>query len=479
MTRQSMSAPKLGLITFGDERPHEWEKVFRRLTEGKHAEALAFFRRLGEQIDLCAFEAVARTRSDIEGQAVALRASGAEALIAHVPCWTAPNLVLYGVQQLGLPTILLSNKSAATHGTVGLLGAGGALDQIGYRHLRVREDFDSPHLAGKTLPFARAAAAVRRLRGSVFGLFGGRSLGIDTGSFDPMQWRELFGVDAEHIDQLEIIRRADAMAPEAAAGMTKWLAGTVAGIGFNGQGLTPEKLNYQARCYLATRQIVAEKGLDFVAVKCMPDLSTHFVPQCLSAAFLPSPYDADGKKDPVAMACEADADGALTMHALKIISGGTPPFFGDLSYLNEATRTLYLPNCGAVCSWYAGRSETPAENLMRIELRPSVRPGGGAITYFRAAPGPMTLARLFRRSGKYFMAIIPGEAVEPTEEEYTAFVAARGAHQLPTAFVKVKADFDRIIAEYGANHISGVAGHYTAELEHFCRLLDITPIVLE
>jgi len=268
------------------------------------------------------------------------------------------------------------------------------------------------------------------------------------------------------------------MAPEAAEPMTDWLGANVKNIGFNGQGLTPEKLNYQARCYLATREIVAEKRLDFVAIKCMPDLSNNYVPQCLSASFLPSPYDADGAKEPVAMACEADADGALTMQVLKHVSGGVPPFFGDLSYLNEGTHTLYLPNCGAVCSWYAGRSDVPAENLMHIELRPSVRPGGAAITYFKAAPGPMTLARLFRRAGKYVMAIIPGEAVAPTDEEYAAFVAARGAHQLPTAFVKVTADFDRIIAEYGANHISGVAGSYVAELEQFCGLLDITPIVL-
>ncbi len=91
-----------------------------------------------------------------KGNVAALRAARVEALVAHVPCWTAPNLVLHGVQSMGLPTILLSNKSAATHGTVGLLGAGGALDQIGYRHLRVREDFDGPALAGKVLPFVRA-----------------------------------------------------------------------------------------------------------------------------------------------------------------------------------------------------------------------------------------------------------------------------------------------------------------------------------
>jgi L-fucose isomerase len=179
------------------------------------------------------------------------------------------------------------------------------------------------------------------------------------------------------------------------------------------------------------------------------------------------------------MACEADADGALTMQVLKNVSGGLPTFFGDLSYLNEDTQTLYLPNCGAVCSWYAGRSDVPAENLMHIELRPSVRPGGAAITYFRAAPGPMTLARLFRRDGRYHMVIIPGEAVTPTEEEYAAFVAARGSHQLPTAFVKVTADFDDVISQYGANHISGVAGTFVAELEHFCHLLDITPIILK
>lgn len=473
-----MAAPKVGFITFGDERPHEWERVFRRLTEGKHAEALAFFRGLGASVDLIAFDPVARTRDDIESQAAALRAAGAEALVAHTPCWTAPNLVLHGVQAVGLPTVLLSNKSAATHGTVGMLGAGGALDQAGYRHLRVREDFDSPALAGKLLPFFRAASAVKRLRGSVFGLFGGRSLGIDTGAFDPMQWRMLFGVDAEHVDQLEIIRRAEQMAVEDAAPMTEWLGREARSVAFDGKALTPEKLNYQVRCYLATKQIIAEKGLDFVAVKCMPDLTNNYVAQCLSAAFLPSPYDAGGAKEPVAMACEADADGALTMEVLKLVSGGTPPFFGDLSYLNEDTHTLYLPNCGAVCSWYAGRSYIPEENLMHIDLRPANRPAGGAITYFKAAPGPMTLARLFRRAGKYFMAIIPGDAVEPTEAEYAAFVAARGTHQLPTAFVKVTADFDRILAEFGANHISGVAGAYVEELEQFCRLVDITPILL-
>ncbi len=471
-----MQLPRVGLITFGDERPHEWEKVFRRLTEPRHAEAIAFFRR--QPVELICAESVARSRQDIDQQVDALTAAKADVLVAHIPCWTEPNLVVYAIQKLGLPTLLLSNKSPATHGTVGLLGAGGALDQIGYPHLRLREDFDSPHLAQRVMPFIRAAFALRRLRGSIFGLFGGRSLGIDTGSFDPMQWRVLFGIDTEHIDQLEIIRRAEHLAPEQAQPMADWLVRLARHTDMDKGGLTSDKLNFQVRCYLATQQIIEEKQLDFIAVKCMPDLSNHYVPQCISAAFVPSPYDAGGRKEPVAMSCEADADGALTMHVLKLVSGGVPPFFGDVSYLDDESRTLYIPNCGAICSWYANRSDDPAENLARIDLRPSIRPGGGAITYFQMAPGPVTLARLFRRKGQYCMAILAGEAVTPSEEEYRAFVEARGSHQLPTAFIKLNADFERLIAEFGANHISGVAGNHVAELRHFCELSHVTPILL-
>ncbi len=221
------------------------------------------------------------------------------------------------------------------------------------------------------------------------------------------------------------------MAPVAAEPMTAWLGANVKSIGFNGQGLTPEKLNYQARCYLATREIVAEKGLDFVAIKCMPDLSNNYVPQCLSASFLPSPYDADGAKEPVAMAVRGGCRRrGSTMQVLKHVSGGVPPFFGDLSYLNESTHTLYLPNCGAVWPWYAGRSDVPAENLMHIELRPaSARWRGHYI--LQGGARAHDAGRLFRRAGKYMMAIIPGEAVAPTDEEYVAFVAAVGRINCP------------------------------------------------
>lgn len=471
-----MNTPKVALITFGDAREHEWNNLFRGLTEPRHKGITEYLKHL--PIELHSVETVARTKEQIDSQVDQLKAAGVSAFIAHLPCWTAPNLVVRGVQRMGLPTILVSNRHPSTHGTVGLLGAGGALDQIGYPHLRVREEFETPVLADKVLPFLRAASAVEQLRGQVFGLFGGRSLGIDTGTIDPMQWRQQFHVDVEHIDQLEIIRRAELIKQEPTDKMIAWLEEKIGSLGYDEGKLTHEKLGFQSRCYLATRQIIQELGLDFVAIKCMPDLANHYVPQCLSAALLPGPYDSEGQQKPIPMACEADGDGALTMQILSLVSGGQPTLFGDLSYLDDQNLTIYIPNCGAMCSWFAGRSSKVEENLSKIQLRPSFRPGGGATVYFTAAPGPVTLARLSRRSGEYVMIIFTGEAIEPTPESLAEFVKARGSHQLPTMFVHANLDFDQLIAEFGSNHISGVAGLYTDELVHACKLLNIQPIVL-
>jgi L-fucose isomerase len=475
-----MDKPRVGLITFGDEREDMWEKVFKNLSEPRHTELRNYLDTL--PIELFANEDVARTRDQISNQVDVLSAARVDVLIAHIPCWTSPNLVIHGVQRLGMPVLLTTSRSAATHGMVGFLGAGGALDQIGIDHLRVRENVDSPMMTDKVLPFLRAASAVNALKGEVFGFFGGRSLGIDTGSFDPMQWRQLFGVDVEHIDQLEIIQRADAMVdgdPERIEKMIAWLEASTKSIDYNDDALTREKLGYQSACYLATKDIVEEKNLGFVAIKCMPDLSTHYVPQCLSAALLPGPYDADGEKATVSMACEADGDGALTMEIMKHVAGGSPVLFGDLSHMDEEDNVLYIPNCGAMSSWFAGRSPQPLENLKHVELRPSVRPGGGSTVYFAAAPGPITLARLYRLSGEYRMAIIPGDAIAISQKKMDEFIEARGVHQLPTTFVKVSADLEEIIKEFGSNHISGVAGDVEKELVHFCKLKGITPVVLK
>ncbi len=473
-----MKNPKIGLMTFGDNREHEWTHLFQAMTEPRHGAAATYLEQLS--VDLVVAPGVARHKAEIDAQVDALKAAGVEAFVAHIPCWTSPNLVVRGIQRMNLPTVLLTNREPGTHGMVGFLGAAGTLDQIGYPHLRVRANFDDASAAQierQLLPYARAAAAKARLRGQTFGLFGGRSLGIDTGTFDPLQWKQLFQVDTEHIDQLEIIRRAEEVDPAQTEGMIAWLERSVARVDYGEGQLTREKLAHQVRCYLATKEIIHEKELDFVAIKCMPDLTTFYVPQCISAALLPGPYDADGPKEPMMMACEADGDAALSMEILKQVSGGKSVLFLDVSYIDDEAQVFYMPNCGAFCSWYAERSPNSADNLRHVELRAANRPGGGAITYFTTAPGPLTFARLFRRNGRYAMSIVTGETISLSQEKYAAFVAARGSHQLPTAFAQLHTNIDEFVDTFASNHILAVDGTYVEELIHFCNLLDIEAVV--
>ncbi len=472
-----MGKPKIGLMTFGDEREYMWDGYFGPLTQPRHEEAREYLASL--PLELISFDEVARSREIIEHQIGELKAAGAEALFAHTPCWCTPNLSAGAIQRLGLPAVVMTSTSAATHGMVGMLATAGTLSQVGVRHIRVRDDFGAPVFEEKVLPFFRAASARARLQGRRMGLFGGRSLGIDTGTFDPMQWRAQFGIDVQHVDQLEIVRRAELIDPDRVAKNLEWAREQFASIAFDEGKLTEERLEFQFRCYLANKDINTEQGLDFISVKCMTELSDHYVPQCISAALMPSPYDGEGDKPSCAMSCEADGDGALTMEMLKEVSGGGATLFGDVSHMDVAKKILYLPNCGGMCSWFAGRSDQPSENLGKIELRPSVRPGGGATTYFQAAPGPVTLARLYRVCGDYRMAIIPGDAVRMTEEDLADFIRQRGKHQLPTAFVKVECDLDRLVDEFGSNHISGVAGQWTRELVQLCEMLDIEPVLMD
>ena len=61
-----MNHPRVALMTFGDARKHEWENLFRGMTEPRHKGILASLREL--PLELYAVEEVARTREQIDAQ---------------------------------------------------------------------------------------------------------------------------------------------------------------------------------------------------------------------------------------------------------------------------------------------------------------------------------------------------------------------------------------------------------------------------
>ncbi|MEW6226543.1 MAG: L-fucose/L-arabinose isomerase family protein [Bacillota bacterium] len=398
-----------------------------------------------------------------------LASSKIDGTIINFATWSFPSLAAIIAQNGKGPFLLFSNLNPQYPGLVAMLASGGALEQIGIKHQRIWGEIQEPRVIRKVISFCRAARVVNTLRGQVCGLIGGRSMGMYTATVDPSQWQQIFGVDVEHIDQLEIIRRAQDVPVEQVERAVAWLEKNIGYIAYDGNRLTREKLAQQVRSYYATQDIIEEYGLDFLGVKCHPELSGHFVTQCLSQAFFNDPYDWDGRHEPTVFSCEADMDGAMTMQTMKLLTG-EPVLFMDFRHYDASEDVFVFCNCGSQATYYANRSDSAEENLRDVHLYPSkpLMKGGGAHVQYVCAPGTVTIARLLRSEGRYKMAILKGEFVRYPREK-----CRETTLEWPTAFVRLEVDPDVLIASYSSNHCHAVYGDWIEELKQTCQLLGI------
>lgn len=466
-----MKPVRVGILTLSDGR----EPVRCELESVN----LDFQRRLADELRQAGgIEPIAGL--EIIGSAEAARAEGirlaregCELTIFNFAVWSFPHLTAVASRFAPGPFLLFSNINPQYPGMVGMLASAGALNQIGVFHGRLSGDIRDPAVLGRVLAFVRAGSALHRLKGETFGLFGGRPMGMYTAVANPDDWMKLFGIDIEHIDQWQIVQRAHGASEEEVEHAFRWLTAKVGKIRYDGQQLTPEKLKLQIRSYIAVRELAAGMKLDFLGIKSQPELTDHFVTMDVTEAFLNDPYDWNGPKEPTVAATEADMDGALTMEMLKHITG-EPVLFADLRHYDAEFGVLDLCNSGTHPTYFAGHACDPDVNLPRVEFYPQgfYFPAGGASVRHIAAPGKVTLARLARRNGQYWMAILPGEFIELSDEDAERKAAAT-QREWPHAFARIGVGPDQLLAEYDSNHIHGVYGDWTSELVWIAQMLGI------
>ena len=402
-----------------------------------------------------------------------LEAARVDLTVLHYGVWAFPHFTMLAAGQLSGPLLLLANLDPVQPGMVGMLAAGGALDQIGRTHTRLWGDPEDAALIEAIGVQAAAAAAVAALRGQTFGRIGGRPMGMNTAVANTDQWQRQFGIDVEEIDQWEIVRRADAADAAEKKKAREWLEKHTT-VHYDGKKLTPELLERQIGSYLAMRELIDEWHLDFTGIKGQPELTQYFATMDIAEAFLNDPYDWNGPKEPHVCATEADMDGALTMQILKHLSK-TPVLFADVRHYHGDRDIWDLCNSGQHATWFAARSDDPAENLARVHLYPEVFffPAGGASVHHVAAAGQMTLARLTRADGRYRLQLMLGE-FENYDTATTEALMKMSTPEWPHAFARLDAPAEVFLSRFGANHIHAVPGDRRAELRAVCRLLDVT-----
>ena len=391
--------------------------------------------------------------------------------IVNIPVWAFPHFTMLAARELPGPLLLFSNVDPKYPGMVGMLAAGGALDQIGRVHGRVWGSVEDPLVAATLETHVRAGSAVAQLRGQTFGRIGGRSMGMYTAVANADSWIRQFGIDVEEIDQWELVRRSESVDRSLAARARGWLERHAAAVHYDGERLTPELLERQIRSYYAMRELIKEWNLDFCGIKAQPELTDNFCTMDVTEAFLNDPYDWDGPKEPIVCSTEADMDGALTMQILRSLSA-TPVLFADVRHFHAELDIWDLCNSGQHATWFAARSDDPAENMRHVHLHPAdfYFPAGGASVQHLAAAGEFTFARLTRLDGRYRMQVLRG-ALETYDEETNGRLMRASTAVWPHAFARFDADAAEILGRYGSNHIHAIPGDHVNALRQVCRLV--------
>lgn len=465
---------KIGLITISDNR----EKAHNMLlgTNRKFEDYVVNYINTKNDFELVVADTVVHTAKEAVSEAKKMSAKDVDGVIFNFSIWVYPNLAVLAARNIDKPLLMLSNLNPAHAGLVGMMASAGSLDQLGIKNTRVWGDIATDEVYDKIVKFANSAKVMNCLKGSVYGMFGGRSMGMYTGVADQATWMKKFGIDCEHLDEMEIIRVAGLIKKERIAKAFDWLTQNISKINYDGVGLTEEKLRLQIACYFATKDMIKERGLDFIGIKCQPEMGNHFVTQCLSQAFLNDPYDMEGEKDITVCACENDMDGALTMQIMYLLTG-LPTLFFDFRHYDKINDVFVFSNCGSQSTYYAGRSDNYKENLKNVEFfaqTPEFFDAGGATVRYMATEGDLTCARLCRKNGKYRMIIFPAKV-----KEFPMDKMNETSPEWPAAYIKINVTPEELINIYGSNHAHAVAGNRVEELVNICELFDIESIVLD
>lgn len=461
-----MKKYKVTLLVFSES--YSREDVYQQRKPVQDREVQKLLEVFAQDFELIYLGQEIRSKKEGVSAAAQVQKNDSIAVLLYIPMFINPAVVAHTAALINKPIALLGNMAPDSFSQVGYLAAAGAMEQIGISFKRVVQDSGTYGAVESLKNWINASAAALQLKGQTFGVIGGRSLGISTGTADVAQWENQFGVDIEHIDQMELVRRAEMQPASQVKKYVQYIHENYGLVQFdNGVMFGPAHLEKMIRSYLAAKSIIMDYELDFAGIKCQPELSNGYCLQCLTIQMLNDPYDAEGMKEPFVCSCEADADGAMSMQILKMISQGKPTALQDIYRIGSDE--FILANCGAMASSFASLSLVPRENLSQVHL---VKHGfglaGGAATQFVCAQGEFTFMRLYRRAGKYCMGVFKGETIEKPREILSSYSPYR-----PTSFVRHHVDAGYFMEKFCSNHLHCVQGDYEQDLKEFCKIMNI------
>ncbi|MBN2452503.1 MAG: L-fucose/L-arabinose isomerase family protein [Lentisphaeria bacterium] len=443
----------IGILVLGRRRPGfdpEWgEHVLSRLDCALAAVPFGVFRPAPRIVDDATLAAACEE----------CRNAAVDAVVVLQPTMSDGNLAPLLAQQWPDRIVLWATPEKPTGAMISscsLVGAhtfASTLRQLGVGFELVYGMPGEPDVAADLLRAVRVVSALPRLRRSRVGLVGYHAPGFIDMAADPFELRRQLGVSLRHTGLREFQDAIEGFD----AGTVAADVAAVRALGLPLDGVDESDLATASRCYLALKTMVAELGLDALAVRCWPELP-NVVGQWPYLAFVRLATEG------FSIACEGDVDGALSCLVAGLLGCGQS-YLSDWLEHDRDTVTL----------WHAGSAPLGL-------CEPVGSPGGPRISrhFNNRKPAvveanlrgdmPVTVFRLWRCDGRYRLAAFEARTVPPRRH----LMGTNGLARVEGT--DVRRLFETLCYEGMPHHVVVVEGLHRDTLERFARLAGIAVV---
>ena len=441
---------KLGVIFLGRRRPGfdmEWGKGIEDRTRKRLREDGYTFVEPAEKAvdDPSIRRAVAACKDQGADVLVLLQTTMGDGRLAPTlaQLWPAP-LLLWATPEKPDGDMISSCS------LVGLHAWASTLRQMGHSFELIYGDPDAKETRQRLAESVRMAATLRGLLQVRLGVIGGQAPGYFAMSGDPFSIHRGLGPQMQSFSLLEFASVANGLSDEVVAEDVA----KVKKLGLPHKDTTDEDLPMASRLYLAMRSFIDNEGLDAMTVRCWPEMPNTFGQwPYLGIARLVD----EGK----AVACEGDADGALSAWIGEKLGMGRA-YLTDWLEHDEETITL----------WHGGAAPMGL-------CPPPGEPGGPQIArHFNIKKPavveatlrekmPVTILRFWRCDGSYYLTARDGETIRPKRHLMGTNALARMDKQDPREW------FEELCHAGMPHHVVVFEGRHEALLRRLARVQGI------
>ena len=295
----------------------------------------------------------------------------------------------------------------------------------------------------------RLAATVRRLRSVRLGVIGGQAPGYFAMSADPFTIHHGLGAQVQTFSLIEFANVANGLTEDAVADDVA----KVKALGLPHKDTTDEDLPMASRLYLAMRFFLENENLDALTVRDWPEMPNMFGQwPYLGIARLTT----EGR----AVACEGDADGALTAWIGESLGMGRC-YLTDWLEHDEETITAWHGGCAPL-----SMAPAPGEpGGPRIARHFNIRKP--AVVEATLREMPVTVARFWRCDGHYWLTAREGRTIKPRRQLMATNAMVQMEKENPGEW------FEQLCHAGMPHHVVLFEGRHEAVLRRMARVLNM------